>query len=230
MLSKLNSRNIRDLAGMVSKDMRMVRSGLLFRSAFLRCLDEDMIEYLNSFKIKTVLDLRSQSEVNSKPDDFLPLGAKYTNVSASVPRDALVLGNLDKNSEKDAEQMAAYRALPFNNIAYKRAFDLLKKGEGPILFHCYAGKDRTGVLAALILILLDVDYYQIFSNYMLSIRNMYLMYGSNDLPVAWMVKEEWLEAALDAILDKYKSYDAYFLEEYGIDQKMKEKIKDNYLL
>lgn len=230
MLSKLNSRNIRDLAGMVSKDKRMIRPGLLIRSAFLRCLDEDMMEYLNSFKIKTVLDLRSQSEVESKPDEFLPKGAKYTNISASIQRSALDLSNLDIKNEKDAEQIAAYRALPFNNNAYKAFFDLLKKGEGPILFHCYAGKDRTGVLSALTLILLDVDYYQVFSDYMLSIRNMYLMYGSKNLPVAWMVKEEWLEAALVAILDKYKSFDNYFLEEYGIDQKTKEKIKDNYLL
>ena len=128
------------------------------------------------------------------------------------------------------QQLAAYTALPFNNKAYKKAFEMIKNYEGPLLFHCYAGKDRTGVLTALILILLDVNYLQIFNDYMLSIRSMKMMCGSSALPVAWQVREEWLEASLNAILVKYGSYDKYFEAEYGIDKTIKEKIKDYYLL
>ena len=71
---------------------------------------------------------------------------------------------------------------------------------------------------------------QIFNDYMFSIRSMKLWYGSSTLPVAWQVREEWLEASLNAILLKYGSYDRYFEAEYGIDKTVKEKIKDYYLL
>ena len=51
MLSRINSRNIRDLGGMVSTDGRRIKEGLLIRSAFLRMLDEEQIEYLDSLNI-----------------------------------------------------------------------------------------------------------------------------------------------------------------------------------
>lgn len=215
---------------MVSTDGRRIKEGLLIRSAFLRMLDEEQIEYLDSLNIKYILDLRSTEEAESKQDEYFPEGVKYYNISASVPRDAKVFGELSREQKKDMQQLVAYAVLPFNNKAYKKAFELIKNCEGPLLFHCYAGKDRTGVLAALILILLDVNYLQIFNDYMLSIRSMKLMYGSSTLPVAWQVREEWLEASLNAILLKYGSYDRYFEAEYGIDKTVKEKIKDYYLL
>ena len=65
MLSRINSRNIRDLGGMVSTDGRRIKEGLLIRSAFLRMLDEEQIEYLDSLNIKYILDLRSTEEAES---------------------------------------------------------------------------------------------------------------------------------------------------------------------
>ena len=139
---------------MVSTDGRRIKEGLLIRSAFLRMLDEEQIEYLDSLNIKYILDLRSTEEAESKQDEYFPEGVKYYNISASVPRDAKVFGELSRKQKKDMQQLAAYSALPFDNKAYKKAFELISNFKGPLLFHCYAGKDRTGVLSALILLLL----------------------------------------------------------------------------
>lgn len=117
-------------------------------------------------------------------------------------------------------------------------FDLMKKKEVPFLFHCTAGKDRTGVAAYLILKTLGVSDEIIMKDYLLS--NSYLK-EINEKIVALSpqlsniddllyVKEEYLLDTINAIHDKYKDFTTFLNEEYQLNEEDIKKLQEMYLV
>ncbi|MGL4655842.1 MAG: tyrosine-protein phosphatase, partial [Sarcina sp.] len=112
-----------------------------------------------------------------------------------------------------------------------------------ILQHCTAGKDRTGLGSALLLLILGVDEDTIINDYMKSNdyrkeanKNILSLY-EDKLPKEAMqifrdilgVEKDFIEASLDEMKKKYGSYENYFLKEYGLDKEDMDRIRDNYL-
>ena len=154
----------------------------------------------------------------------------------SIDRENLLKGMPDEG-RRMADAM--YERMLFGNKAYKELFRALEAGETPVLFHCSAGKDRTGVAAMLILLALGVSRADALADYMLTnvYRREIIERFLADKPAAERdlllpvegVSEPMGAGAIDEILRRYPSYEAYFADEFGLDAVRLKALRDFYL-
>lgn len=150
--------NVRDLGGLPTVDGRRTRRGRLFRSEFLASPDTHSDPARDLLGLRTVVDLRRFGEVEHEQ---VPWGDH-----------AIDLVHVPLRLESGSSWHAGYhRYLVDGPDRVARAVrTLIDPGNGPALFHCAAGKDRTGVIAAVILDLLGVRHEAIVEDYMLTAR------------------------------------------------------------
>ncbi len=165
--------NFRDLGGYRSADGRTVRWGRLFRSGKLSGLTASDVVRLADHGIRVVCDLRTPVERRREPSvpgvAPLHLGWDY-DVGHGRLRE--LAGQPGVTPEQVHDALAdAYAAMPWQFARpYADAIRRLVDGQLPLVFHCTAGKDRTGVLAALILRALDVPEADVVEDYLLTDR------------------------------------------------------------
>lgn len=226
----MNITNFRDIGGYETEDGHAVKRGLFYRSApILFQSDAERAEFA-ALKMRTILDLRSAQERGAAPDEAVE-GCTYIPCSA-IPEAQMGGGNFDMAELMKTGDLsvlshyveAIYKNLPFDNPAYRILFDLLRRDETPLVFHCSAGKDRTGFAAYLILKTLGVPDETILHDYMLS--NVYRR-EENEKVLAQFpslsgaegllyVREAYLQSSMDAIQEKYGDFRTYLFEEYGV--------------
>jgi protein-tyrosine phosphatase len=158
--------NFRDLGGLPGAGGRTVHYGRLYRSDSLHRLTEDETEKLAALGVRTVLDLRRPSEIVR--DGRIPErdGMSYFNLHP-VHRE----WNLGRYDGEPARYLAdRYLDMAEEGIeGFGAALRLLSDANrAPVVMHCFAGKDRTGVLAAVTLALLEVVESDIMADYALS--------------------------------------------------------------
>jgi protein-tyrosine phosphatase len=168
--------NFRDLGGYPTRQGGSVRWGRAFRSDSLSRLSASDWERFAALGIRTIVDLRRPAEIEAAPTR-LPdgLGVKVVRPAATdpPPNDPELLGLVLSGRRKrvDTEEVCAvYCALARD---YARAFGatLATLAQGsclPAVVHCTAGKDRTGLAAALLLLVLGVDEEVVLDDYELS--------------------------------------------------------------
>ncbi len=178
--------NTRDLGGYKSKDGRMIKPHRLIRSGALACTTEaDRQLLLAEYQLKSVVDFRTQSERNMKPDPNLT-GITYIGhpileeETMGITREKETCGSNDmignvistlrENGGTPLGYMQnMYQNLitnPFSRRRFAEFFDiLLAQEEGAVLWHCTAGKDRVGVATLLLLSALDIPREQIILDY-----------------------------------------------------------------
>ena len=151
--------NFRELGGYTGCGGRHVKYGAFYRSPALANIktpaDRARFEELG---VRTVFDFRSEKERTLAPDPDFP-GVVNIPASAMLAEDGSEVDfDLEKllRSEDGIRMLTegvheSYARMPFGNPAYRALFGAIRAGQTPILFHCTAGKDRTGVAAALIL-------------------------------------------------------------------------------
>jgi len=169
--------NLRDLGGYRATDGRRVRMGQVFRSASLAHLTEADLALFGTLGIRTVCDLRGVRESGLAPTrlpngpapDVLPLPIE--------PRVGASLRDLLRREEATGEDtyallQTAYLAYAGEHLTRYRALFalLLESGRRPLLFHCSAGKDRTGFGAALLLTALGVPRKTVVADYLATNR------------------------------------------------------------
>ena len=150
------SHNVRDLGGIAITDGRVVREGLVFRSDYPAFADDGTGEAVRSLGLRAVVDLRRGNEAAAECVSWHDHGVTYH-------RAPLVGG--DKSSWF-ARYHSYLATRPDSVVAAVR--HVLDPASHPVLFHCAAGKDRTGVVAALVLSVLGVDDDEIVADYLLS--------------------------------------------------------------
>jgi protein-tyrosine phosphatase len=158
--------NFRDLGGYATGDGRVVRWRRIFRSGELqRMAADEAARARSALRIATVIDLRSDGEAND-PRGVGPLA------EPPARRYHLPMGNARSKFEARAAGAWNPEYVPLlegNGAAWAEAFRVLSQEEAyPAVFHCVTGKDRTGVLAALVLDTLGVDHDTIVRDYSLS--------------------------------------------------------------
>jgi protein-tyrosine phosphatase len=164
------SHNLRDLGGYKTRDGRQVKRGLLFRSGVMHALsDADRVAF-RKLGIAVIYDLRANDERARRPTEWHkghPIAYHSRDYELSVGAlDGLL--SSDKLSRESIRRVIddAYRELPFEQAAsYHKLFGLLTARQVPLLFNCTAGKDRTGIAAALILFALGVPRETIDHDY-----------------------------------------------------------------
>ncbi len=211
--------NFRDLGGYKTKDGRFVKWGKIFRSDDMPNLTKEDLEYLSSIPIVSVVDFRSEEEVKMAPDK-LPSSTIKEYMYSITP------GNLTAGNDiaeiaslnMDSVMIAINQLLVTDSAAIQRYVDffalLQDESKVPLLFHCTAGKDRTGMGAALILYALGVDEDIIMNDYLLSNRYLAEKYGKfiqtyPEMESLFTVHEDFLRAGLDKIKADHGSVDNY---------------------
>lgn len=214
--------NFRDLGGIPTKEGRYIKWGTLFRSGDLSTLTQNDIAYLRQVGLHSLVDFRTNEEVEQAPNVELPFVTSYKlpiapgNLGASLQSD---LQN-KTTAELDSFMMLANQSFALDTEIikqYQSFFRLLQEENHlPLVFHCSAGKDRTGMGAALFLYSLGVEEELIFQDYLASniyLEDKYAPYTQKypNLTALFSVKPEFLKAGFDAIKDTYGSID-HFLE------------------
>lgn len=149
----------------------MLRRGTLFRSGDLSALGEEGRRRIAALGVRALVDLRSAAERRARPYDWHePLRISCWEDPAE--RSSASLAMLMATAEATAGDVAGamrkiYRALPFSHAkSYAALFRLIARGEVPLIFNCAAGKDRTGVAAALLLWRIGVPRTPIVEDYL----------------------------------------------------------------
>ena len=167
--------NFRELGGYEADEGKHVRWGQIYRGIPTAGLTspEDRAR-LDALGLRLILDLRSEGEAARAPD-YVPDGARLLQISALRSESGQ---GIDFSPEKMKEMLEnppsgsagsflrqMYGNMLFGNKAFKELFRALEAGETPILFHCSAGKDRTGTAAVLILLALGASDETICADY-----------------------------------------------------------------
>lgn len=228
--------NMRDLGGYRSEDGRYVRWGRIIRSDDLHGLTDADLAYLASLPVATVVDFRSAEEAQAMPDRLPGQGTAYLRLPITP-------GNLDdigsyismtpEEVEAKMEWMYVYFATSDEGKArYREFFRLLQQPEaGAVLFHCSAGKDRTGMAAALVLYALGIPEATVMEDYLASdgyLAGKYDRYKERFPQLAGLfeVRPEYLSAGIERIKADYGSVERYLRDELDVDI---EAFRDAYL-
>lgn len=209
-----------------------------------------------TLQIKTILDFRSDGEVNEAPDpvfsgsDYVHVCALYGDDGAAVSFSPSDIRNMLADPRLIAGQSSPvlsdmYQSMPFKNPGFQRLFSEIEQGNVPILFHCTAGKDRTGVAAMLILLALGVDEATALYDYELTnlyrkdavkaamLRHADRLAEMPQLKTVFAMMEgvdrKSAECTLNTIKETYGSYDAYFEAEYGLTEERLLALRKRYL-
>lgn len=244
--------NFRELGGYVGFGGKHVRHGIFFRTpALCNVATPHDIALFESLGIKTVFDFRSSAERAHQPDPDFSAVTRF-DISAITNPDGTevnfdlkaVFQNAGGVQQMIDDVHQSYALLPFANKAYQTMFREICAGNTPVLFHCTAGKDRTGVAAALILLALGVPREDVIADYLLtnSCRGTdtaaiakkieLLVPDSNAMEIAALVcgvRRESIELALDAITQKYPDFESYLAAECGVTDVMLAQMRADYL-
>jgi protein-tyrosine phosphatase len=193
--------NARDLGGWTLQDGTKIPYGRVFRTGKLSKASAADLAALGKLGIRTSIDLRSKPEVLVDGSDPVGAGKLSGTTSAPIAGVASEDGYSDLVKNQKSSLAAVFRALA-NGATY------------PVIIHCTAGKDRTGVVCALLMELLGVPRAQIVEEYLLSSQS-----GA--------VNADWLEGALNEV-DAAGGINKY-LAGIGIDSSMQSAIKKEIL-
>lgn len=166
--------NFRDFGGYTSSASEEVRSGVLFRSGSLdRIADTEAHSLQDSLSIKTIIDLRHPDEFNDNPTRGSLAGLVPNRYSLSVIDATQALKNHTEalNIAYGMGQSGPryFAVLENGEPIWREVIEILLEPKSyPILAHCTAGKDRTGITAALILDLIGVAQDTISEDYAMS--------------------------------------------------------------
>ncbi len=180
LLSINDGENFRDLGGYQTTDGRTVKWRKLIRSGALGRLSANDLTYLQQFNLTHDIDLRSPREVDSLPDR-IPEGTHFhhepvfgTDLTEASKRTSELepVMNIKPNtgSKHMREVYRLMTELDSATKAYRNFFTYLLETpeDGAVIFHCQAGKDRTGIGAYLVLSALGVDQKTIEQDYLLT--------------------------------------------------------------
>jgi protein-tyrosine phosphatase len=166
--------NFRDF-GLYPTPEGRVRGGALFRSGHYSDATEETHAALEALGVAVLVDLRRPSERIMQPNR---LGALPVETFASDKGDGDLAPHLEFLMNADLTPAGVedwmrtiYRRLPYEEQhleLYARTFEALAEDRGPVIVHCAAGKDRTGILCGLIHVALGMDEERVLEDYLLT--------------------------------------------------------------
>ncbi|WP_345633612.1 tyrosine-protein phosphatase [Rugosimonospora acidiphila] len=238
--------NVRDMGGLPAGG-GTVREGLLYRAPALGRLTDQDVTRLGRCGLTDLLDLRHGSEIDVAPPDRLPAGPQVAHIPIFDPAhpvftyvSAVLLGHdlsafVDLGTEgTPGAMLSIYRwfvSSPAARAGFATAMQRITDATGPMLYHCSAGKDRTGWLSAILLSALGADRDTIRADYLLTNE---VSAAGNEAILAAMASRrgvdpelvrpvfvaapEYLDEAFAEADREYGSMDAYLRVGLGLDE------------
>lgn len=227
--------NFRDMGGYDAAGGRKVKYGMLFRSAELTGMTDSDRELFASLGIKTVFDYRDDKEAELKPDPLFDNVANVRIPAMNQPHNTGDIREILKSemfSNMTPEKFAdMYVGMAIDNDSFKKLMSLVQEpGTLGLLHHCAAGRDRTGIGSAFILLALGVDRETIIEDYLIS--NVTLVSMNNKmreqlaelldeeqmerLKAMFQLRREFMEAVFGAIDAKFGGTDSFLEQQFGL--------------
>ncbi|MCB1731018.1 MAG: tyrosine-protein phosphatase [Halieaceae bacterium] len=246
--------NLRDLGGYATSDGRQVQWGKLYRSAnFAEATPADLAA-LSQLGLATFIDLRSTPEKAEEPNRLPdPLPFEVVEIPILDEGNQALVGEVMERVENgdfqgfDPGQKMQQANRQFASVftpQFRQLFATVVAADGaPVLWHCTAGKDRTGFAAAVLLRILGVPRETIMQDYMASLepalasrKSQLLMLRlfkgeetAAKIEVMMGVEPAWLEAGFDEIDATWGSFDAYVRDGLQLDEADIEVLRANLL-
>ncbi|MEU0538390.1 tyrosine-protein phosphatase [Nocardia sp. NPDC005978] len=201
--------NARDAGGYRTIDGRTVRTGLVYRTGELsKATDIDLAD-LSGRAVKSVHDLRTGIEQQLMGADRIPAGATayHNDVIGQAPPEVMA-----STLTAGTDLYRAFITAPGANQAFADVLRDIAHNDGAVLFHCTAGKDRTGWTSAVLLSILGVDRATVNYDYLLS---NYFRNAQADDAMNGVVQSA-LDAAFDQANQSYGSFDNYVRDGLGL--------------
>lgn len=244
--------NFRDVGGYQSADGRHLKWGKLFRCGHLMQMTKTDGAMLEMLGIKAIFDLRTPPERNSFPSNWrcclqpeiytIDVHAEGDDPKADLFQ--LILDGQISREQVRQHMLADYALMPYQFAPMLRQIcQHLLTTDGGVVMHCTAGKDRTGLVVALLLSLLGVNQADIFCDYLLSnqgfncrekLQHMVATFGHkvenidacmDVLKPLIQVEEDYLKTALAAIEQQSGSLQTYFAETLAISLQQREDLQ-----
>jgi len=240
--------NFRDIGGYRTADGKHVRWGLIYRSGATPLLTDSDLAQIKALGLRNMVDLRSDEERVLAPTRID--GVAYTAVGYSMLEVFSHMGARGNGGD-------LYRNFPKMLAPQLRIlFSMLKRDEGPVVYNCSAGQDRTGFATALILSALGVPRETILKDYHLSTQfrhpefemprinaaafpdNAFAQFLARGQDAAEMHKAQplydpdgssFLSSAFDEVDQKWGSVDAYLEQEIGVSAEDIARMRADYL-
>ena len=167
--------NLRDIGGKKTQTGMEVKTGYLFRSGHLSELEKEDFNRFKNLQLKTIIDLRRPSEIEKYPTPNLEEVETLNFSVSSDDNEFAVAANFIDRAQEPSEITGKIIEKYFKNSvtekldSYIPVFKSLTNTDNfPLLFHCVAGKDRTGIVSAFLLGILDVNESVIIEDYLLT--------------------------------------------------------------
>ncbi|MES2635240.1 MAG: tyrosine-protein phosphatase [Pseudomonadota bacterium] len=230
--------NFRDLRGDL-KSHPALRAGTLYRSDHLGALDANDARQIQALGIRRVLDFRGATERESAACavpgvEVHSLAIEPTIVQ--VIKEMISQGHSLTEDDVVAQMQDTYRGfVRGNSHRFAEFFGHLLESNEPTVFHCTAGKDRTGFAAALILHALGVPKDEVMRDYLLTNERLrpFSLEGwtlpGHVVQVIWRVQPEFLDAAYQAIDADFGSIEGYLREGVELGPAERERLRELYL-
>ena len=231
--------NFRDLGHYRTQAGETVAPRRLFRADHLGALTEQDMAQIRALGVRRVLDLRGVNERAAAPCALPEVAVHSLAIEPTIVQklsDLVAAGHRLTPGEVIAHMQDTYRGFVRHNThRFAQLFvHLLERGE-PTVFHCTAGKDRTGFAAALILRSLDVSEADVMRDYLLTNERLKPLAASRHglapevQMVLWRVQPEFLQAALEAVDADYGGMEAYLREGLRLREPERERLRELYL-
>ena len=247
--------NFRDIGGYETADGRRVRRGRLFRSGMLVGVTDDGVATLADIGIRTVVDLRTQEEVDALGADRLPHDTSVVQIRIpSAGADPMVTEALRTGHFPYLPDLVSVnRAYITDDAAeFGELLTLLSDGANlPAIIHCLGGKDRPGVSTALLLTILGVPWPTVRDDYLLS--NVHFANAGGDQPDTlnqamekslgrapnfgdeeskkefFVLRPEYIDVVIDEITRDGRTFDDFVRDDLGLSDSTVTRLREEFL-
>lgn len=245
--------NFRDYGGWLTLDGRQVRRGVLFRSGHhVTATDEDLV-LIGALDIRTVIDLRGATERTRSPcrrvEGFAGEVIFYDGETSSLAPHLASDGEEGSAAAARARMLGVYARMPANpamQAMFARYLRILAERDGASLVHCFAGKDRTGVAATLLLHILGVSEKSQMAEFLRTNAAPTLaVLRAHSLPLLQErfgdrleegairarleVDEDYLNRFRETVIEMDGSLDGWLAARIGVDEPLREALRARFV-
>ena len=228
--------NFRDLGGIPTKDGRIIKSGLLFRSGDLHSITDEDVRMLEEIGLEMIIDFRSPREYGHRPNRKIPGVKEIKHIPIyDAPRE-FAAHYIEENNEEGLKHLltAEYSRIILTYSAEYSHFlyEVAHNPHIPLVYQCSAGKDRTGLASIFLLTALGVDledslkdyfrtnlFARVHAHEIIGILNSNGHNGELMRPML-EVREEYIDAAFNTIYNRFGNLENFVFNELGAETKL----------